>query len=336
LEFWKTLCETPHSWQEDNKMQDHDLVAWLLDAKTPSIRYRTMTDLLGYPAEDASITQARQALMTSGPVPAILARQVETGAWSDEHSYYTPKYVSTHWSMLLLTELDVDGNDPRFRQGVCYMLAATAGDSSQRLGSHLPDLACFWGNLLRYACHAGMADDAQVERVVHYAAHDVQAGACRCVHNDGHACAWGVVRALWGLAALPQARRTPAIDQAIQEGIEFLLGSFRLVEADYPTPNAGSVHPLWFKLNFPLFYQADILFTLRVVEALDVLDHPGAQAALDWLAQRQGRNGRWSGSSPFRQRTWREMGDREETGRWVSLHAARILRRAGRLPASYL
>jgi hypothetical protein len=317
-------------------VHDHELVTWLLNARTPSIRYRALTDLLGYPAEDSRVAQVRQALMASGPVPAILARQTETGAWGGEHSYYTPKYVSSHWSMLLLTELSVDGDDPRFRRGVRAMLAATVGASGQRLGSHLPGLACFWGNLLRYACHAGMADDAQVKRVVHYTARDVQAGPCRCVHNDGHACAWGVVRALWGLAAVPQAQRTREVDQAIQQGVEFLLGSFRLVEADYPTPDAGSVHPLWFKLNHPLFYQVDILFTLRVLEALDTLDHPGAQAALDWLAQRQGRNGRWLGSSPYRQRTWRELGDREETGRWVSLHAARILRRAGRLPAFYL
>jgi hypothetical protein len=317
-------------------MQDHELVTWLLDAKTPSIRYRALTDLLGYPAEDDRVVEARQAIMTSGPVPAILARQTEAGAWSDERSYYTPKYVSSHWSMLLLTELDVDGNDPRFRQGVRHMLDATAGASSQRPTSHLPGLACFWGNLLRYVCHAGMADDAQVETVVRTTAGDVQAGPCRCVHNDGHACAWGVVRALWGLAAIPQARRTPGIDQAIQQGVEFLLGSFCLTEADYPAPSGGGVNPLWFKLNFPLFYQADILFTLRVLEVLDMLDHPGAQAALDWLAQRQERNGRWPGSSPFRQRTWHELGDREETMRWVSLQAARILRRAGRLPAFYL
>jgi hypothetical protein len=314
-------------------MQSHELATWLLGAKTPSIRYRTLTDLLGYPADDIRVVEARQALMTSGPVPAILARQTKTGAWSDERSYYTPKYVSTHWSMLLLTELDVDGDDPRFRQGVDYMLAATANDLCKRLDSHTLGFSCFWGNLLRYAFHAGMEDNAQIDQVIHYAVYDLQAGPCRCAHNDRYACAWGVVRTLWGLAAIPQARRTPEVAQAIQQGIEFLLGSFRLIEADYPTPNAGGVNPLWFKLNYPLFYQADILFTLRVLEALDMLDHPGAQAALDWLAQRQRRDDRWPGSSPFRRRTWHELGDREETERWVSLQAARILRRAGRHPA---
>jgi hypothetical protein len=105
-----------------------------------------------------------------------------------------------------------------------------------------------------------------------------------------------------------------------------------LIEANYPSRENGSINPLWLKLNFPLFYQVDILFTLRVLDELDMLNHPGAQAALDWLEQRGGRNGHWFGSSPFRQRTWHELGDREETERWVSIHASRILQHSKRLP----
>ncbi len=85
------------------------------------------------------------------------------------------------------------------------------------------------------------------------------------------------------------------------------------------------------KLNFPLFYQTDVLFALRVLDDLGALDRPGAQPALTWLAERRQKNGRWRGSSPFRQRTWRELGGREETDRWVSLQSAQLLQRAGRL-----
>ena len=114
--------------------------------------------------------------------------------------------------------------------------------------------------------------------------------------------------------------------------MKYLLDSFRLIEANYPTPDKGGINPIWFKLNFPLFYQVDILFTLRILDELDMLNYPGAQAALDWLEQRRGRNGRWPGSNPFRRRTWLELGDREETERWVSLQASRILQHAKRLP----
>jgi hypothetical protein len=309
-------------------LQADPFITWLLHSTTPTVRYRTLTDLLGYPADDARVVEARQAIMTSGPVPAILARQTDTGAWQDERSYYTPKYFSTQWSMILLNELDVDGQDARFQQGVRHMLDATAHDLSGRMDTHTLGFSCFWANLLRYALRAGLAADARVEKLIRYAVYDLQQGPCRCVHNAGVACAWGIVRTLWGLAAVLQTRRADDIDQAIQQGVGFLLDSFHLIEADYP----GVVNPLWFKLNFPLFYQVDILFTLRVLDELGMLAHPGAQAALDWLAQRRGRDGRWLGTSPFRQRTWPEMGAREETTRWVSLHSARILRHANRLP----
>jgi hypothetical protein len=98
-----------------------------------------------------------------------------------------------------------------------------------------------------------------------------------------------------------------------------------LLKADYPVPDRGKVHPLWTRTNFPLFYQADRLLILRTLKEFDMLDHPGAQSSIDWLEARRGRNGRWRGSSPYRGRTWREMGDREETDRWVSLQSALII-----------
>ena len=314
-------------------MNQDEFTTWLLGARTPSIQYRTMLDLLGYPAEDVRLVQARQAIMRSGPVPAILSHQTNGGNWEGERSYYTPKYISTHWSLLLLTEPSVDGSDLRFRQGVNYMLDTTAGELQKQLDTETFGLSCFWGNLLRYALHAGLAEDPRVEKVIQLAALGLQEGPCCCEHNWEYACAWGAVRTLWGLAAIPKAQRRRETEQAIPQGVKFLLESSQLVEANYPSPEKGRVHPFWFQLNFPLFYQADILFTLRVLDELDLLGHPGAQDALDWLEQSRGRNGRWPGRSPFRQRTWSELGDREETERWVSLQTSRIMQHAGRMPA---
>jgi len=308
----------------------NDLYSWLFESNIPSIRYKTLVDLLEQPAQLKHVAKQRQAILASGPVPAILARQTASGAWANEYSYYTPKYVSTHWSMLLLTELGMDGQDIRFQRGVDYMLGATTDELQVRLATSNLGLSCFWGNLLRYALYAGRRDDARVQQLIQYAVRDLHRGPCRCAHNDGHACAWGVARTLWGLALLPPAHRTRAICHAMEHGITFLLDSFQLVHANYPTPDDGKIHPLWFRLNFPLFYQADILFTLRVLADLHMLDQPGAQPALDWLQARQQANGRWRGSSPFRSRTWREVGDVEETNRWVSLQSATVLKRAGR------
>jgi hypothetical protein len=314
-------------------MNQQEFTTWLLAARTPSIQYRTLVDLLHYPVEEARVVQARQAIMRSGPVPAILSHQTKIGNWDGERSYYTPKYTSTHWSLMLLTELNVEGSDPRFRQGVEYMLDTTAEKLGAQFEHNTFGIACFWGNLLRYALHAGLSEDARVEKIIHFTALGLQESLCGCEHNGGYQCAWGFVRALWGLAAIPEAHRTNETNEAITQGVKFLLNSFHLIEADYPTKENGSINSLWFKLNFPLFYQVDILFTLRVLDELNLLDHPGAKAALDWLEQCRGRHCYWPGASPFRQRTWLELGNREDTDRWVSIQASLILQHARRMPA---
>ena len=309
-------------------MPHPDVISWLLEAATPSIRYQTLTDLLQLPPDDVRAVRARLAVRRRGPAPAILEGQAKAGYWEGERNYYSPKYTSTHWRLLLLTELGVDGQTPPFRRGVDYMLAVTAPDLEKRLARHAGGMACFWGNLLRYALHAGRADDARVGNVLRYLALELEDG-CRCEINYNTVCAWGVARALWGLAALGP-RCDHAGRRVTRQGVTFLLESHRLDRVDFPVPDRCHVSSLWFKLSFPLFYQADLLFTLRVLGELNCLRHPGAQAALDSLEQRRRANGRWPGASPYSARTWRELGGAEETRRWVTLQALRVLRQAGR------
>lgn len=304
-------------------MPDPTPIPWLLAANTPTIRTLTFRRLLGRPEEDADVRAARREMAASGPIPAILARQTERGNWAGESSYYTPKYVSTHWSMTLLVELAADGTDERLHRGVESMLARTEAEA--RKDGH--GWVCFWGNLLRYALHCGFDGDPRVERLVDRVARDATEAGWRCRYNVELPCAWGAARALWGLAALPTERRSAGVTAAIESGLLLLLETNHLVGGHYPTP--GKPHALWSSLNFPIFYQADILFVLRLLDELGVLSHPGAQPALAWLAARRRSDGTWSGARPFRAHPWQAMGDHEETERWVTLHAATVLSAAG-------
>ena len=305
-------------------MQDPQLVDWLMSASTPSIRRFTLRRLLNRPQTDAEVQAATREMEAAGPIPTILAGQTETGQWSGERGFYGPKFTSTHWSMVLLTELGADGGDPRFQRGVSYVLTATEKEPALAATGREHRWQCLWGNLLRYALHGGQGNDPRVERIVRYLVREGETGWTCAPHNRGLPCAWGAARALWGLAALPAQQRSPEVESCIQGALDFLLEGDRLVKGDYPT--SGRVHALWSKLNFPLFYQADALFVLRAVAEAGALDHPGAQSALDWLSARRGANGHWRGASPFSGRTWPFFSDREETSRWVSLQAAMVLR----------
>jgi hypothetical protein len=306
--------------------QEPDVIDWLLQAATPSIRYLTLTDLQERPADDPEVNRALRDLHSSGPVPAILARQSEGGNWLGERSYYTPKYTSTHWSMMLLAELQAcqPSVNPAAQRGAQYMLKSTRAEIARNLREAKWDIHCLWGNILRCAVECGLQEDPATQGAIQYLAACGIEGAWRCPHNGNQPCAWGAARTLWGLAAAKRAS-LPGVDAAIASGIRLLLEEHSLVDADYRSAS-GQKSSLWTQLNFPLFYQADILFVLRVLAELNALDHPGARPALEWLASRQDSQGRWSGNNPFRQRTYRVFGGPEETRRWATLQALRVLK----------
>jgi hypothetical protein len=307
-----------------------DRMTWLLESESPSIVHQAQRDLRPPRTTPREIQNSKKRIMQAGAAPAIFSRQSKGGNWKIDRGYYGPKFYSTHWSMVLLAELGADGRDSRFQRGVDYMLDATRYQIEEGLENKYYGWSCLYGNILRYALQAPVKKDSRVDNLIHFCARAVADGPCDCRINRGRACAWGAARTLWGLAAVPKRARSKEVKEAIRLGIRFLLKDHRLEQADYPVPPKGRIHPLWFKLSFPLFYHADILFVLRLMDELDALDHRGARSALDWLEAKQKANGRWKGTSPFRTRTWREMGQPEETDRWVTLQAMRVLRHAGR------
>ncbi len=311
-------------------MVDDNLIDWLLASNIPTIRFLTLSDLLGLAADDPAVVSARQAIATEGPVPQFYERQLADGCWGNARHYYSPKYRSTHWTMLLLDELSADGGNEQYRRGADYMLSAISDRMAHRQSSGEFGWSCLFANVLHYAVRAGFIEDPRLQDILRYVETDLGLRRCACAYNDGERCGWGVARSLWAAAAVPSDHRTPELQAAIDAGVSFLLEEFALHEANYPTGD-GKPHSLWYRLNFPLFYQSDILFALRALADAGALDHPHAQPALDWLMSKRGKDGRWRGSSPFRKRTWAAMGGPEETDRWVSLQSATLLRMASML-----
>lgn len=306
-------------------MQSKQLIDWLLSSEMPSLRYLTRKNLQNIAEKDPLITQDRSLMEKSGPIPGILAGQATEGHWKGEQSYYTPKYDSTHWSMLLLHELGLDSRQAAFRRGIDHMLQITREELLQELDQRGHGFSCFWGNLLRYSNPETLENKDRLEPIIEYLCCDSLDSKWRCAWNDELPCAWGAARTLWALAALPEDLRSERVASSIQLGVSFLLEEYNLLEANYPT--SGKSHPLWKRLNFPLFYQADVLFVLRVMAELGELSHPGAEGAMHWLKGRMKKSGKWTGASPFRQRTWKQLAFKEDTDRWASYFAAYVVKR---------
>ena len=309
-------------------MEENPFINWLLESPTATIRYKTMRDLLELPSDHSDCQAAYEAIQTTGAVPAILNQQVQSGCWKYPQHYYTPKYTSTHWSMILLEELLCEPEKPRFQSAAEFMLSNTQKITEEYTQTQNSGFTCLFGNIIRYCVYAGKLEDTRLQSMIRLTSNSLLGEKCKCEYNWQMACVWGAARSIWGLISIPKADRSATVEQAIQSGLEFMLENVNLIMDNQPSQVEKKTHPIWYKLNFPLFYQVDVLFVLRLLYQEDLLDHPLAVNLINWLESKQKTNGRWQGSSPFRQRTYKELGGPEETSRWITLQAASILKKA--------
>lgn len=299
-----------------------DPLPWLLERRDPAVRANTLRSLLERGPRDAEVREAQTRAMSTPPISTILRRQGADGRWAGT-SMYTPKYLSSHWQNLLLIEYGVDASDARVRRGarkILEDLAATPNPMAWVLDSD-HGISCFTGNVVRYVSLAGYGTDPRVEPLVERLVRDSKRFDAACYINDENPCAWGYARLVWGLAALPEAGRTRDVERTLRRGVEFLF-SYKMERGNYPAAY-GRSH-LWRQLSFPLFYQADVLFVLRAIDAAGAIGDERAQPALAWLLARQDARGRWGGRAPYADR----MPSRIDASKWVTLQAATLLKHA--------
>ena len=297
-----------------------DVIPWLMEPADPAVRYWTLTKLFGRTEEDAEVVETRQAIMERGPAAEILSHYAGSGRWEGERSYYTRKYTSTHWQLLLLAELAAAGQDERIGAACRRMIDEVHNKERSTI------YPCFHGNLIGYLHALGHGQD---ERVLQFEGELARAGVTgkwRCDINGDLPCAWGAARALWGFGRIPTDERSDAVQEAIESGIRFL-GRFKLREGNYPSSSPR--HKLWERLNFPLFYQADVLFTLRALTDLGRLnDKPTFRKAVTWLENRRRGDGRWNCASPYGSYMWTQLEKRRRPSKWATWQALYVIKTA--------
>jgi hypothetical protein len=302
-----------------------DPTPWLLEPGNPSVRYFALTDLLERPPSDAEVRQAKAAIMTSEPVRKILDAQYPDGYWVKPGIGYSPKYRATVWQVIFLADLGAT------RTVQIEKACQHVFEHAQRPdGAFIANkgkagaVICLNGNLLRSLLWLGCGDDPRGQRGLDWLAARINGDEGFCCHYNGRLpCAWGAVKALSAFAALPEEEWPPAVQEAVERGIEFLLGH-DLVKAGCPSSHAG-VSPLWFRFGFPLTYVSNILEALLVLTRLGHGRHPGLAGAIEFMLSKQDQEGRWPLEySPAK--TWARFGQTGQPSRWVTLNALRVLK----------
>lgn len=317
-----------------------DPLPWLLeeDAANPGVRYFALRDLLDRPEHDPDAREARAALMRTGPVPAILARQQPDGSWVGA------KYTGSFWQAIFLAELGASPTDPRVRAAGERLLAETRTRDG---GFGYPGVktvtVVHCGNALEAWAlqRLGFGGDLRVGAAIDWAARAILGGGgvrffasatsgpgFACGVNLKQPCGWGATKAARALAEIPTAERTPLLERANAATAAFLLGT-DLAVAGYPYTER--ISSTWFKFGFPSSYWADVLETADALGALGYGADPRLAHALELIAGKQDSEGRWKMENSLNGKTWVDIEGKGAASKWVTLRALRVLRRADAL-----
>ncbi len=321
-----------------------DPLPWLLedDPLNPAVSYFTRRDLLDRAGDDSEVRQARARIMTTGPVPAILAAQHPEGYWVKPGSGYSPKYQGTVWQIIFLAQLGADPADERVQRGGEYLLGHSLAPNKAFSANQTPvpsgALHCLNGNLLAALFVLGYGADPRVQAALTWQVQAItgaggvayyQSGTAgpgfACGVNAGQPCGWGAVKALQALAAIPLTQHTPPVQQALKVGVEFLLSRDPAV-ADYPF--TGRVSSTWFKFGFPLSYWSDVLELTGLLVNLGYGHDPRLAHALRFILDKQDAHGRWKLENSLNGKMWLDIEQKGQPSKWVTLRALRLLKKA--------
>jgi hypothetical protein len=313
---------------------------WLTGpAADPSVRWRFLREVEGRPPDDPRVRAARRAIGRTGWAADLLAEQLPGGQWATPKSTARdmegPKYIATRYVLHVLADLGMDRSDARVARAARLYFDRVSSPRFNEMGGRDSEVCCTGGDV-RLAMRLGFGDDPRVTRSLSWLiAAQKKDGGWHCwPSKTGTLDSW---EALAAFAAMPDERRSPEMDRAVERGLEFYLDRELMHE------NRTTYAP-WLRLHFPVHYYYDVLVGLDIVTSLGKGGDTRLTKALDWLEGRRNPDGSWNldavhpdleddayiegMSSPFF-----SLGLEfpRRPSRWITVTALKVLHRAGRI-----
>jgi hypothetical protein len=133
----------------------------------------------------------------------------------------------------------------------------------------------------------------------------------------------GTITPLHAFAEYPKENRTHSMQNAIENGAEFLL-MHKLFKAD--NHDFKIIKPSWLRLGFPQFFY-DILRGLSVITNLGYANDKRIDDALRVLLQKQTETGRWTTEAALTGRLQTNLEREGQPSKWITLEALRVIKR---------
>jgi hypothetical protein len=307
-------------------------IDWLLDGD-PAIRWQTLRDIVG--ASDRVIARERARIAREGWGARLLAEQNPRGAWAGGRSLdvglYTPKWISTTYTLLTLRDFGLPSENRQARKGCTLLLdRGLQPDGGLNYGDWAKwsrrSETCVTGMVLSILSYFKLKDARLSTIVDHLLAQRMSDGGwnCRRLYGATHSSVHTTISVLEGLRQYEVNRglKLAAVRHAQRRGREFLL-MHRLFRSDR---TGKIIKPEFIRFSFPPRWHYDILRGLDYFQAVDAPRDRRLREAVDIVRSRQRADGRWPLEYTYSGKTYFEIERVGAPSRWNTLRALRVLK----------
>ena len=305
---------------------------WLLDGD-PAIRWQVLRDVLG--AAERTVERERQKVAREGWGARLLAKQDSGGTWaggmSSDGGLYSPKWISTTYTMLLLRDFGLPATNRQAKKA-CRLLLDHGLERDGGINYGMwgkwwgRSEACITGMVLSILSHFKYDDDRLDTVANHLLKQQMPDGGWNCRRPQGatHSSVHTTILALEGLRLyeLHRGRRTRAVRAAQRKGREFLL-----VHRLFRSHRTGEIiKPEFTRFYFPPRWHYDILRALDYFQAVGAPRDQRLAEAISIVRSGQSEDGRWSLQHSYRGKTYFDLERLGAPSRWNTLRALRVLK----------
>lgn len=309
-----------------------DTIRWLLEGD-PAIRWQVLQDVLG--AAERTVERERQKVAREGWGVRLLARQDPEGTWaggmSSDGGLYSPKWISTTYTMLLLRDFGLPATNRQARKACGLLLDGGLkrdGGINYGIWSRWTGTSetCVSGMVLSLLSYFKYDDDRLDTVADHLLGQQMPDGGwnCRRPYGATHSSVHTTISVLEGLRfyELHCGRKVRQIRAAQRRGREFLL-----VHRLFRSQHTGDIiKPIFLRFSFPPRWHYDILRALDYFQAVNAPRDQRLGEAIDIARSTQREDGRWTLQNRYRGKTYFELERLGAPSRWDTLRALRVLK----------
>lgn len=300
------------------------VLSWLLNGD-PSVRWQAMRDIENkshfiYEAERIKIASEGWGRM-------LLEKQDIDGTWGG--GLYTPKWISTTYTMLLLRQL---GLRPANIQALkaCRILLDNGYYEKDGGINYFPSMkhseTCVTGMILSILCYFGYKDNKIHEIASHLLDEQMDDGGwnCRRIQGARHSSFHTTVSVLEGLKYYMRSfpGQNKKVKPAVNYAHEFLL-MHRLYKSDH---TGNIIDARMTRLSFPPHWRYDILRILDYFQSIRFPRDERMSDAIELLKKKRNADGMWNLQQRYPGKYFFDMESVGSPSRWNTLRALRVMR----------